>query len=249
MGAASCSWRSAGRLLWASVFQPVEVALGVGGRPVQRAGPRRRRRSRRSRSRRSPWRPARPPGGSPGPRPPRSASTSRSAVGIGSPSRGRPRRAGRRSWVRRRPRRRRRRGASRAGPRSAPTRAAGMAASSAPRLRARRSSALSGAFQTEATGPLASRPPTRKIPSPETTTAASARGAGSFRSADSVQDVIFPVAASGVPAKTVSVGAPAASQAADHVGGAGEEDRGRAGPRRRERRALPSSRRCCRPRG
>ncbi len=70
---------------------------------------------------------------------------------------------------------------------------------------------LRGAFQTVATGPLASRPPTRKSPSPETTTAASARGARSLRSAASVHAVIFPVAASGVPTKTVSVGTPPAS--------------------------------------
>src|SRR5450759_2666730 len=68
--------------------------------------------------------------------------------------------------------------------------------------------ASSVAFQTVSTGPFASVPPMRKMPSPATTTAAPARGAGSFRSVDSVQAAILPVATSGVPAKTWSVGAP-----------------------------------------
>jgi hypothetical protein len=70
--------------------------------------------------------------------------------------------------------------------------------------------ASSVAFQAVSTGPFPSMPPMRKTPSPATTTAAPARGAGSLRSVDSVHAVIFPVAASGVPAKTVSVGAPSA---------------------------------------
>ena len=70
--------------------------------------------------------------------------------------------------------------------------------------------AFSADFHTVFTGPFPSVPPTRKMPSLATATEAPARGAGSFRSVDSAHVVILPVATSGVPAKTVSVGWPSA---------------------------------------
>jgi len=76
------------------------------------------------------------------------------------------------------------------------------------------------------------------MPSLATATEAPARGAGSFRSVDSVQVVILPVATSGVAGEDgvgrLAIGA----EAADDIRGAREEDRRRLGARSRQRGTL-----------
>ncbi len=67
-------------------------------------------------------------------------------------------------------------------------------------------------FHALAVGPDGPVPPTRMIPSPATAADAAPRASGSARTSDGVHVEMTPVAVSGVPAKTVAVGAPEASK-------------------------------------